>query len=288
MKKTTLAAGFLALLTFGILYQHVIAKLVNDWYIDDNYSHGFLIIPLAAFFAWERRARLRAAVLSPSIWGIPVIGASLFLLAAGYLGSELFVTRVSLLGCIAGTVLFLGGWNPLKVLLFPISFLLLMIPIPSIIFNQIAFPLQLLASRFGEMTLVLFQIPVLREGNVIHLANTSLEVADACSGIRSLISLLTLGIIYGYFSDSRIWLRVSLAVATVPIAIAANGIRVAGTGVAAHYYGAAAAEGFFHSFSGWIIFLAAFILMFAFHRILLMVFPAKAEQPKQQVHSNQS
>jgi exosortase len=153
-----------------------------------------------------------------------------------------------------------------------------MIPIPAIIFNQVAFPLQLLASRFGEMALLASQIPVLREGNVIHLANTSLEVAEACSGIRSLISLLTLGIVYGYFTDSRLWVRIALALGTIPIAIAANGIRVAGTGVAAHYYGAEAAQGFFHSFSGWIIFIAAFIMMFILYRVIAWAAPEKRQQ----------
>ena len=152
-----------------------------------------------------------------------------------------------------------------------------MIPIPAIIFNQIAFPLQLLASRFGELALMACRVPVLREGNVIHLANTSLEVAEACSGIRSLVSLLTLGIVYGYFTDSRLWIRVILALGTIPIAIAANGIRVAGTGIAAHYYGPQAAQGFFHSFSGWIIFIAAFIMMFILYRVIALLSPQHKE-----------
>jgi len=267
----------LVLLTggFGLLYRHVVFTLVHDWSIDDNYSHGFLIIPLALYFTWERRTRLRAAVRQPNWIGVAVVLASLCSLLAGILGSELFLTRISVLGTIAGSILFLYGWHHLRILLFPVAFLLLMIPVPAIIFNQIAFPLQLFASRLGEMALMAFQIPVLREGNVINLANTSLEVAEACSGIRSLISLLTLGIVYGYFSDSRIWVRTMLALATFPIAIAANGFRVAGTGIAAHYYGSDAAQGFFHSFSGWLIFLAAFVMLFFVHRALLWVAPVK-------------
>jgi exosortase len=260
---------------FGYLYQRVIAKLVHDWYIDDNYSHGFLIVPIALFFVWERRNRLKEAVRQPSSWGLVIVLGSMAMLLAGILGSELFLARLSILGTIAGAVLFIYGWNHLKILLFPIAFLLLMIPIPAIIFNQIAFPLQLLASRFGEMALLACQIPVLREGNVIQLANTSLEVAEACSGIRSLVSLLTLGIVYGYFTDSRIWVRTLLMIGTVPIAIAANGIRVAGTGIAAHYYGAEAAQGFFHSFSGWIIFIAAFIMMFILYRLIVWTAPVR-------------
>jgi exosortase len=126
----------------------------------------------------------------------------------------------------------------------------------------------LLASRFGEVTLQAFHIPVLREGNVITLANTQLEVAEACSGIRSLISLLTLGIVYGYFVHPSAWVRTVIALATIPVAILANGLRVAGTGVAAHYYGPAAAEGFFHTFSGWLVFLVAFGMLFVIHRVI--------------------
>jgi exosortase len=273
-KKTV--AGFVLLAgCFAYLYQHVIAKLVHDWYIDENYSHGFLIIPIALYFVWERRSRLKEATRKASPWGLAIVLGSISFLLAGILGSELFLTRISILGTIAGTVLFLYGWNHLKILLLPIAFLLLMIPIPAIIFNQIAFPLQLLASRFGEMALLAFQIPVLREGNVIHLANTSLEVAEACSGIRSLISLLTLGVVYGYFIDPRSWVRLILVVGTIPIAIAANGIRVAGTGIAAHYYGPEAAQGFFHSFSGWIIFIAAFIMMFILYRAIAWFAPSR-------------
>jgi exosortase len=141
------------------------------------------------------------------------------------------------------------------------------------------FPLQLLASRFGEASLSLLGIPVLREGNVIVLANTTLEVAEACSGIRSLISLLTLGIVYGYFTDRRASLRMAIALSTIPVAIVANGLRVAGTGIAAHYYGRAAAEGFFHEFAGWMVFVVAFLMMFAIMRVMLWVAPAARRGP---------
>jgi len=258
---------------FVILYYQVIASLVRDWWKDDNYSHGFLIIPIALFFVWERRASLKEAQKKPSAWGLVVVACSLAILFAGILGSEYFLPRVSMLGVLAGAILFLFGWNHLRILILPIAFLLLMIPIPAIIFNQIVFPLQLLASRFGENTITMCHIPVLREGNVIHLANTSLEVAEACSGIRSMITLLTMGIIYGYIFDPRLWVRIVMAAGTVPIAIVANGIRVAGTGVAAHYYGAEAAEGFAHTFSGWIIFIVALIMLFILHRVIVLIAP---------------
>lgn len=264
--------------SFTILFWPTLRKLVSDWAIDDNYSHGFLIVPIALYFVWERRARLAASPSRPASLGLAVIVASIGVLAAGVLGSELFLTRIAILGALAGIVLFLWGWRRLAILAFPIAFLLLMIPIPAIIFNQIAFPLQLLASKFGELTLTAAGIPVLREGNVITLASTSLEVAEACSGIRSLISLLTLAIVYGYFMDPRPWARVLLALASMPVAIVANGVRVAGTGIAAHYHGAEAAMGFFHTFSGWLVFIVAFILLFVVQRAIVALAPIKAGQ----------
>jgi exosortase len=267
-RPSALALATVFLVSFGFLYWDVITKLVHDWGHDDNYSHGFLIVPIALYFVWERRHRLDAAPIAPSALGLILIVGSLATLIAGVLGAELFLTRISIIGLVAGLVLFMLGWQHLRILSLPILFLLLMIPIPAILFNQIAFPLQLLASRFGELTLQMFHIPVLREGNVITLANTQLEVAEACSGIRSLISLLTLGIVYGYFVHPSAWVRTVIALSTIPVAILANGLRVAGTGVAAHYYGPAAAEGFFHTFSGWLVFLVAFAMLFVIHRII--------------------
>lgn len=275
----TVIAGLALATSFALLQGPAIVKLVSDWSIDPNYSHGFLIVPVALYFAWERRARLRAASWQPSGAGLVIVLGSIATLVAGTLGAELFLTRISIIGLIAGTVLFVLGWQHLRVLAFPIAFALLMIPIPSIIFNQITFPLQLLASRFGELTLQLLSIPVLREGNVIVLSNTTLEVAEACSGIRSLVSLLALGLVYGYFSDPRAWVRATIVMATVPIAIVTNGARVAGTGIAAHYYGPDAALGFFHEFSGWLVFLLAFTILFLVMRVLLMVAPAPPPPP---------
>lgn len=254
---------------FVALYHHVIVKLVHDWETDGNYSHGFLIAPIALYLGWERRDLLRGLDRRPSSIGFALVLASIAVLAAGTLGAELFLTRISILGLIAGVVVFLFGWQHLRVLAFPIAFLILMIPLPALIFNQIAFPLQLLASRAGEAALTALGIPVLREGNVIVLAHTTLEVAEACSGIRSLVSLITLGIVYGYFTDSRTSVRVLIALSTIPVAIVANGLRVAGTGIAAQVYGPEAAEGFFHEFSGWVVFVVAFSAVFGVRYLIV-------------------
>jgi exosortase len=191
------------------------------------------------------------------------------MLTVGVLGAELFLTRVSFVVVLSGAILFLAGRRQLRVLALPLAFLLLMIPLPAIIFNSIAFPLQLLASRAGAAALDLGGVPVLREGNMLILASTRLEVAEACSGIRSLVSLLTLSIVLGQLSLTRRWTRVLLAAAALPVAVIANAGRVAGTGFAAHFWNPEVAEGFFHAFSGWIVFAVAFAALMAVQRLAL-------------------
>lgn len=259
-----------------LVFWQVFVRLVDAWIVDGNYSHGFLIIPLALYFVWERRHRLRAAPVQSSWLGLIAIAGGILILLAGLWGSELFLSRIALLPVIAGIVLYLFGWAYLKILWFPIAFLFLMIPIPAIIFNQIAFPLQLLASKFGEWAISVFGIPVLREGNVLVLANVSLEVAEACSGIRSLVSLITLGLVYGYFMDTRLWVRTLIVIAAIPVAIVANGARVAGTGMAAHWIGPEAAEGFLHEFSGWIVFIFAFVMILFIQKLIKRFAPLPA------------
>jgi exosortase len=250
------------------LYWDILSSLVRQWASDDNYSHGFFVVPLAAYFAWERRAALLRARVQPSAAGLLLVAASLTVFVAGILGAELFLTRVSLIGVLAGSVLFIWGREHFRLLLFPLAFLLLMIPLPAILFNQLAFPLQLVASRAGETVIAAAGIPVLREGNVLHLPGRALEVAEACSGIRSLVSLLMLAIVLGYFTERRIGARVMLAVASVPIAILANATRVAGTGLMSHWISPAAADGFFHTFSGWLMFIVALAGLLALQRLM--------------------
>jgi exosortase len=260
-------AGALAAAIFWI-YGGVLSSLVRQWASDDNYSHGFFVVPLALYFAWERRDRLRDAPLLPSFLGLLLLTFSLLILLAGRLGAELFLTRVSLIGVLGGTILFVWGRTHFRVLAFPLAFLILMIPLPAIIYNQIAFPLQLLASRAGETVLGLAGIPVLREGNVLQLPSRSLEVAEACSGIRSLVSLVTLAIVLGYFTERRAGRRVLIALSAIPIAILANAARVAGTGLASELVSPAAAEGFFHTFSGWLMFVVAFVGLLGVQRMI--------------------
>jgi exosortase len=159
---------------------------------------------------------------------------------------------------------------------FPVLVLLLSIPFPAIVFNQITFPLQLLASRLASMILPLLGVPVLQEGNVIQLPVMKLEVAEACSGIRSLMSLFTLAVFYGYFLEKTTGRRVLLALASIPIAVAANVARIVGTGLCVQYWDPNKALGFFHEFSGWVMFLVSLACLYLVHRIMQLVAPEKA------------
>jgi exosortase len=259
------------------VYYHVLGKLVTDWWQIPDFSHGFLVPIFAAYLVWEKRSVLLATNIAPSWSGIAVMALGLAVLLLGIYGSELFLSRVSLVIVLAGLVLCFGGRHLLKELRFILLVLLLAIPIPAIVFNQIAFPLQLLASRMASDLLPLFGVPVLREGNVIELPAMKLEVAEACSGIRSLMSLFTLAVFYGYFLEKSISRRVALALASIPIAIAANALRIVGTGLCVQYWDPDKAMGFFHEFSGWVIFLVSLACMYLVHRTMLLV-PAK-ERP---------
>jgi exosortase len=260
------------------LYAPVLSHLAGQWIHDPNYSHGFFVPAFSLYVLWQERDRLRAVPLRPSWSGLLILLLAVTVLIAGVLGAELFLSRVSLLIAIAGVVILMYGWNHLRAAMFPWLFLLLMIPIPNILFNQITFPLQLLASKVAAVTLPTFGVPVLREGNVIQLPVMALEVAEACSGIRSLMSLTTLAIIYGYLLETRLSLRVVLALASIPIAVIANSLRIVGTGLLVQYWDPEKAEGFFHAFSGWLIFVVSLSLLFLLHRTLQRLWPQKGSR----------
>src|SRR5215469_3254366 len=185
-----LRAVVLVLLT-AWLYSHILARLAMQWWSDPNFSHGFFVPAFALFIAWQGRSRLRLIPERPSNWGLLIILFSLCTLVVGVFGAELFLSRMSLILLLAGIIAFMWGLPMLRALLFPLLFLVLMVPIPSIVFSQITLPLQLLASKLSAGLLPLLGVPVLREGNIINLPAMPLEVADACSGIRSLLSLTT-------------------------------------------------------------------------------------------------
>jgi exosortase len=293
-------------------YATVLAKLGQDWWNDENYSHGLLIPFVIGYFLWSERDRLaRVAGRASMIWGLAAAVFALLALWAGTAGAELYMQRISLVIMLAGTVVYFWGFRLLRLLFVPMLLLMLAIPIPSILFNKIAFPLQLFASRCAVWAMSLFDIPVLRQGNVIELMplgameTKKLEVVEACSGIRSLMTLLTLAVVFAYFTHPRdtdrddrdnddtdgpsapgimtiafrriksygFWRSTIIFLSAVPIAIFTNALRVSGTGVLARYYGTKVADGFFHSFSGWVIYIVAFLMLFGVGWLLDRVKP---------------
>lgn len=254
----------------GFLYHQILSSLVVNWWTDPNFSHGFFVPLFSFFIVWKNRKKLAEIPRQPSWFGLVVVSGALLVLIVGVLGAELFLSRSSLVLLLAGLILYFAGWSHFRFLLFPWAVLFLMIPIPVVIYNQIAFPLQFLASRLAASLLGLLAVPVFREGNVLNLPTMSLEVVEACSGIRSLLSLATLAVIYGYFMERRYILKLILVLAAVPIAVAANGLRIMGAGLLGEYWSPDKAEGFFHAFSGWIIFLLSLAMLFLLHRAFQM------------------
>ena len=258
-------AWFGALLLLS--YSPVLWRLVKQWDSDPDMGHGFFVPLVAGFIVWQKRAELRALEPAPNWWGLVVVLYGGLQLWIATLGAELFLARTAFVISIIGIVLLLGGTQWVRALAFPLFLLFFMIAIPTVVYNSITFPLQLLASRISTQALDWMQIPVLREGNVLELAQQKLSVVEACSGIRSLLSLTFLSLVYGYFFESKVWVRVLLFVSTIPIAIVANASRVTLTGILTEYK-PELAEGFFHTASGWVIFMVALAIMIVLHQIL--------------------
>jgi exosortase len=267
-RRKPLLVGLLLAGLVLALYGPVLRLLVQDWWKDPDNGHGFLVPCFVACILWQERSRWGRISLRPNDWGLVTMLGAIGLLMVGSLGADLFVSRYSLLVLLAGMVLYLAGWGALRALAFPLGFLSFMIPLPTMVYDQVTLPLQFLASRLAVHFLQMLQVPSLREGNLIFLPNSTLEVVEACSGIRSLMSLLALAVAYGYWMRERSWMRIALAAIIAPIAILTNGLRIAGAGVLAYRVGPQTAEGFFHLFSGWVAFIGAVLFMLLAHRLL--------------------
>ena len=260
-----------------VLYYRVAVKLVYDWYTIPDYSHGFLVPFFAAFLIWDKRKVLNNIPIKQTWSGIALVVFSIAVLILGVYGVELFTARISFILLMTGLVATFFGWAMVRELRFPLLVLVLAIPFPAILFNRITFPLQLLASKIASDILPLFRVPTLHEGNVIELPAMKLEVAEACSGIRSLMSLFTLAIFYGYFLERTTKRRVILALASIPIAVTANVARIVGTGLCVQYWDPEKALGFFHEFSGWVMFVISLACLYLVHRAMRLISPVKAK-----------
>jgi exosortase len=257
---------------FGLIlvacYMPVLQRLIHQWNYDPDMGHGFFVPVIAAFIVWQRRSELAAIKPQPNLWGLLVIAWGAIQLLIATLGAELFTARMSFVVTIIGVVWTLGGTVMLKKLAFPLFLLFFMLPIPSVIYSAATFKLQILASQLADSALTVLSIPVLREGNVLELPNQKLSVVEACSGIRSLLSLTFLSLVYGYFFERKTWIRVVLFISTIPIAIVANASRVTMTGIMTQVK-AELAEGFFHQAEGWVIFMVALAILIVWHQVLL-------------------
>ncbi len=259
-KKSTIWKIIPLIILFFGLYYSIIFYMVKDWYNDSNYSHGFLIPFISAYIVWKNKEKISNIKIKSDSLGFLILFIGLFIYILGITGAELFTMRFSMIPVLFGIVYCLCGREMTKNLLVPIGFLVCMIPIPSILFNEVAFPLKLLAANVATNVIQFLNIPIVREGNIIHLTDITLEVADACSGIRSLMSMIALGVAYAYLFQNSVIKRLILSLFIVPITIVANVARVTGTGILSHYVGSAAAEGFFHEFAGIFVFMLAFAM----------------------------
>jgi len=266
-----------AIAWFGILlvvcYAPVLYRLVAQWAHDDDMGHAFFVPLVSGYLVWQRRADLASVTPVPCYWGLVLVILGSLQMMLGTLSAQIFIARTAFLVSLIGAVWFLGGTRTLKILSFPMFLLVFMFPIPAIIYAQLTLPLQLFASSVAETILNAIGIPVLREGNVIELASQHLSVVEACSGIRSLLTLSYLALVYGYFFDPKTWMRWVLLAGTVPIAIAANAIRVTLTGVISEWR-TDLAHGFFHTVEGWVLFAVAVALLFLFHQAVNRIYRA--------------
>jgi exosortase len=259
--KAALLAGLLLALSYNVA-----VGVAADWWEDPAYSHGFVVLPLALSIAWSRRRNLPAA--RPDSLGLLLTFAACVLYLAGTLGAEFFVTRLACVLLAAGVVWTFAGRDWLRSFAFPLLLLVTIIPLPVILYNQLSAPLQLLASRLATDLLQLANVPIYREGNIIHMAHMSIGVAEACSGLRSVSALAVLALLAGHFERFGTSLRWLLPLLAIPIAIAVNIFRVAGTALLIEYADPELALGFYHSFSGWLVFVGSCALLWAAARLL--------------------
>ncbi len=257
--------------TLLLLYFPVLVRLVGQWREHESYAYGFLVPVFSAWLVWRRRHRLLALPLQPANIGLAWMLGAVALLLLGSLGAELLMTRWSLVAMLAGLILFLFGRAWERQLRFPLLFLLFMFPLPAVIYYQITFPLQVFASRFGVWLLDWTSLPVLRQGNLISLPHFTLDVVAACSGLRSLLSLFALAAAYGYLAETRLWRRLALLAATPPLAIAANGARIALTAALAFQLGPAVEHGVWHMLTGLFVFLLTIFGLLALHFCLRLM-----------------
>lgn len=244
----------------SVLYVEVLPDLAAEWWTEPASSYGMLIPPLAFYVAWLQRSAVLALPSRPQLGGVWIIGCSCLVFLGGRLSAEFFLSRISFVLLLAGLVWTFWGWARFRMLSFPFILLATMVPLPAVIYNQVAAPLQLFASSMATGLAQFLGVSIYQEGNIIHLANISLGVAEACSGLQSLSAMVVASLLLGFLENASLAGRILLLLLSVPLAIAVNVLRVTGTAVLADH-AQEFAMGFYHLFSGWLVFLMGFGLL---------------------------
>ena len=268
---------------FLLAYFGVLKGLFDTWYNNEDYSYGFLIPLVAAYLIWEKKGQLKSIRVSSNWMGAPFFFFFLLVSIYGMLGSSPSAVRPAIPFMLLAIVLFCFGKSALKAVWFPLFFLVFMIPLPTVVQTGIGVPLKLLSTKLGAVLLHLFGVSVFVQGNVIDLGVTQLQVVDACSGLRYILPLLALGVLFAYFFEKTKWKQVALVIFTIPVSVITNGIRIGATGILAQKYGSGMAEGFFHDFSGWVVFMFAFALLFGFMFLLKLFAKPAPEAPENRI-----
>ena len=260
----------------AVLYAGQLEGLASEWASSPDASYGVALACVAVVIAWQRRQSLALAFdsHSPPFAGLAVLATGIAVYLAGSLGADLFLTRASLVIVLAGLMWYLAGGPAVRVMAAPLLFLLLAIPLPVLVVNAVTLPLQLVASRIAESTLTMAGVPVYRDGNVLQLPSTLLQVADACSGLRSLVSLGALAVLLAWATQPSLARRLAMIAASVPIAIVTNGLRIAATGAACELWGRDVASGGWHTFTGWVTFIISLWLLVQASRAMARLAPS--------------
>ncbi|MCB2227452.1 MAG: exosortase [Desulfarculaceae bacterium] len=277
-RPLTILAWAVVLSLLAWIYAPHVAGMVANWWDDPNYSHGFLVPLISAYLLWRQRDQLAKAAAGPNYLGLAVIGAGLLMLVAGQLAHEFYLRRISLIPVMWGLVFLAWGWGVARRSIFAFAYLILMVPLPYLLYDAVAFPLRLIAAEVAAWGIRLFGIPVYLEGNVIHLPNLVMNVVDACSGIRSLISLLAVGVILAYLILPNRWIKVVVVLLVPPVAVFTNALRVTAAGILAVYWGRETLEGVMHDFVGWVVFMAGFVILLFITLGLKKLFPEGRRQ----------
>ena len=256
--------GVLFLLWF-LLFWPIIPGLWNVWMIDSNNSHGVIVPAIAAFLIWQQSREIPWAEANPSLWGLGLLAGSLLIYLVSLRAHIALSAHLAMVTSLAGLVWWNLGGRLFRHLLFPLAFLIFMVPVPDSISGRIAFPLQLFATSASAQVIQAIGIPVLKEGTMLYFAKASLEVTEACSGIRSMMAYLTLGVLFIHLAGNTIGRmgKGILLLSTLPLALLVNILRISGTGVLATVFGGEVARGFLHEFSGLVVFAFGFVLFWA-------------------------